>query len=104
ALARHILFDRHRALVVYQGKASVLDAKNRAVSLRFGDIGTIAIRYDGLSFVVDSVSGEVQINNLLVTAGSSLPGACVVALGGSHRRSTDRRFITFDISHPEIVL
>ncbi|RDU98160.1 serine/threonine-protein kinase [Trinickia dinghuensis] len=104
ALARHILFDRHRALVVYQGKASVLDAKNRAVSLSFGDIGKIAIRYDGLSFVVDGVSGEVQINNLLVTAGSPLPGACVVALGGSHRRSVERRFITFDISHPEIVL
>ncbi|WGS50114.1 serine/threonine protein kinase [Paraburkholderia sp. D15] len=104
ALARHILFDRHRALVVYQGKASVLGADNRSVSLSFGDIAKIAIRYDGLAFVVDSVSGEVQINNLVVVAGSTLPGACVVALGGNHRRSNERRFITFDISHPEIVL
>jgi len=103
-LAQHILSDRHRALVVYQGKASILDAKNRHVNLSFGDIGKIAIRYDGLAFVVDSVSGEVQINNQSVTAGSTLPGACVVALGGSHRRNDERRFITFDISHPEIVL
>ena len=104
ALARHILFNRHRALVVYQGKASILDTNNTYVSLSYGDIGKIAIRYDGLAFVVDSVSGEVLINNLAVVAGSILPGACVVALGGLHRRNNERRFITFDISHPEIVL
>lgn len=104
ALAKHILFDRHRALVVYQGRASVLSADNRGVNLAFGEIGKIAIRYDGLSFVVTSVSGEVQINNQALAAGSALPGACVVALGASHRRANERRFITFDISHPEIVL
>lgn len=104
ALARHILFERHTALVVYQGNASVLNAHNRSVSLSFGDIGNIAIGYNGLAFVVDSVSGEVQINNQAVAAGSALPGACVVALGGSHRRNNERRFITFDISHPEVVL
>lgn len=104
ALARHILFGRHRALVVYQGKASVLDANNRSVGLNYGEIGKISIKYDGLAFVVESVSGEVQINNQAVAAGSRLPGACVVALGGAHRRGNERRFITFDISHPEIVL
>jgi serine/threonine-protein kinase len=104
ALARHILFDRHRALVVYQGNASFLSAENRSVSLNFGEIGKISIRYDGLAFIVSNVSGEVQINNRSVVAGSALPGACVVALGGAHRRSNERRFITFDISHPEIVL
>lgn len=104
ALARQILFDRHRALVVYQGNASMLDAANRSVGLNFGEIGKIAIKYDGLAFVVVDVSGEVQVNNQAVAAGSSLPGACVVALGASHRRNNERRFITFDISHPEIVL
>lgn len=104
ALAQHILFDRHRALVVYQGKASVLSADNRSVGLNFGEIGNIAIKYDGLAFVVESVAGEVHINNQAVTAGSALPGACVVALGAAHRHANERRFITFDISHPEIVL
>ena len=104
ALARHILFDKHRALVVYQGKASVLSKDNRSVKLAFGTIGAATIRYDGLSFIVDSVSGEVQINNRSAVVGSSLPGACVVALGAAHRRANERRFITFDISHPEIVL
>lgn len=104
ALARHILFDKHRALVVHQSRASVLSSTNRSVKLAFGTIGEIEINYDGLSFVVVGVAGEVQINNQQVIAGSSLPGACVVALGGAHRRATERRFITFDISHPEIVL
>lgn len=104
ALARQILFDRHRALVVHQSRASVLSAANRSVSLAFGTIGALTIRYNGLSFVIDSVSGEVAINNQAVAAGSSLPGACVVALGAAYRHSSERQFITFDISHPEIVL
>jgi serine/threonine protein kinase len=103
-LARQILFDRHRALIVYNGKATELNFENRSVILAFGVIGKIVIRYDGLSFIVESAEGEVQINNQAVKAGLTLPGACVVALGGSHRRASDRRFITFDISHPEIVL
>ena len=103
-LARHILFDKHRALVVYQSRASVLNAANRSVNLAFGTIGELSIRYDGLAFIVDRVKGEVAINNQVVAEGSALPGACVVALGAAHRRANERRFITFDISHPEIVL
>jgi eukaryotic-like serine/threonine-protein kinase len=104
ALAKHILFDRHRALVVHNGQASVLSSANRSVNLAFGDIGKISIKYDGLAFLVAGVSGEVHINNRPVVEGSILPGACVVALGAAYRRSNERRFITFDISHPEIVL
>lgn len=104
ALARHILFDKHRALVVHQSRASVLSAANRSVNLAYGTIGSLSIRYDGLAFLVDRVNGEVAINNQAVAAGSVLPGACVVALGAAHRRANERRFITFDISHPEIVL
>ncbi|QHE84898.1 hypothetical protein [Hydrogenophaga sp. BPS33] len=96
--------SKHRALVVYQSRASVLSAANRSVNLAFGAIGALSIRYDGLTFLVDSASGEVAINNQTVAAGSVLPGACVVALGAAQRRANERRFITFDISHPEIVL
>ncbi|MBL8467254.1 serine/threonine-protein kinase [Methyloversatilis discipulorum] len=103
-LARHLLFDKHRALVVYQGEASVLSSASREVNLAFGGIGSVSIRYNGLNFLVENVSGEVHINNQALAAGSALPGACVVALGAAHRRPNERRFITFDISHPEIVL
>ncbi|CAN7172238.1 serine/threonine protein kinase [Acidovorax sp. LjRoot118] len=104
ALGRHILFDQHRALLVHNSRASVISAANRSVKLALGTIGSIEIQYNGLSFVVVSVSGEVQINYQPVTTGAVLPGACVIALGAPNRRAIERRFITFDISHPEIVL
>lgn len=102
-LAKHLLHNKHRALIVFNGKASYLDATRPSVVLRLSSIGEIEIRYDGFNFVVASVSGEVFINNAPVTAGDRLPGACVVALGSSDRRAA-RRYITFDLSHPEIVL
>lgn len=102
-LAKHLLHNRHRALIVFDGKASYLDATRPSVVLQLSSIGEIGIRYDGFSFLVDSFSGEVFINNAIVAAGDQLPGACVVALGASERKAA-RKFITFDLSHPEIVL
>lgn len=102
-LAKHLLHNRHRALIVFDGKASYLDATRPSVVLRLSSIGEVGIRYDGFNFIVDSASGEVFINNAPVTAGDRLPGACVVALGSAERRAA-RRYITFDLSHPEIVL
>lgn len=102
-LAKHLLSGKHRALIVFDGKASYLDAKRPSVLLRLPDIGEIGIRYDGFDFLVNSVSGEVFINNALAAAGDCLPGACVVALGAPERKAA-RKYITFDLSHPEIVL
>ncbi|MBS1196496.1 MAG: protein kinase [Proteobacteria bacterium] len=102
-LAKHLLHNRHRALIVFDGKASYLDATRPSVVLRLASIGEIGIRYDGFDFLVDRVSGEVFINNSPVAVGDHLPGACVVALGAPERKA-DRKYITFDLSHPEIVL
>lgn len=102
-LAKHLLCNRHRALVVFNKNASYLDATRPRVDLRLSSIGEIGIRYDGFHFLVDSVSGEAFINNTTVAAGDRLPGACVVALGAPERKA-DRKYITFDLSHPEIVL
>lgn len=102
-LATYLLRNKHRALVVFQRQASYLDAARPSVTLRLPSIGEIGIRYDGFNFLVNSVSGEVFINNAPVSAGDYLPGACVVALGG-RERGPSRTYITFDLSHPEIVL
>lgn len=109
-LSRHILYDMHQALVVYKGRAKYLGAKQRTITLNLNargstdNIGSVNIDYDGLKFFVAKVSGEVFINNTPVWVGYELPGSCVVALGNSHRESYNRAFITFDLSHPEIVL
>lgn len=102
-LAKHLLRDRHKALVVFQGKASYLDATHRSVSIRLPSIGEVEIRYNGFCFLVQSVSGDVFVNNRRVAVGDELPGACVVALGSSEQTNR-RKYITFDLSHPEIVL
>lgn len=102
-LAKHLLQNRHKALVVFQGKASYLDSQHRSVSLRLLLMGEVEIRYDGFNFSVGSVSGYVSINNRLVTVGDVLPGACVVTLGAPEH-GNQRKYITFDVSHPEIVL
>ena len=74
------------------------------MDLNLPTVGQIMIHYDGLVFEVATVTGEVFINNRAVAAGDILPGSCVVSLGGQHRRANVRKFITFDLSHPEIVL
>ena len=104
ALARHLLFDKHQALVVFRGRPSYLNAGNRNIALDLPTFGRVEISYDGLMFRVTAVTGEVFINNSIVSAGQSLPGCCVVALGSQARRNNERAFITFDLSHPEIVL
>ena len=102
-LEKQLLRDKHRALVLFDGRATYLDANRRSVVLRLPMIGEVSITYNGFDFLVSSVTGEVFINNDDVAAGDRLPGACVVTLGAPYRQ-TQRKHITFDLSHPEIVL
>jgi serine/threonine protein kinase len=103
-LARRLLHDRHQALVVFNGAESRLNHGNRSIDLNLPTIGQIRITYNGLDFLVESASGEVQINNRAVVVGEAIPGSCVVSLGVWPRRANERKFITFDVSHPEMVL
>lgn len=102
-LARHVLFNRHQALLVFQGRPSYLNARNRSVNLSLQNMGQLQISYDGLDFRVLSLSGDVLVNNRQLQVGDALPGSCVIALGAQAHGSR-RRYITFDLSHPEIVL
>ncbi|HEY8035648.1 MAG TPA: protein kinase [Methylobacter sp.] len=102
-LAKHLLFNRHRALVVYKGQPSYLDANNRSVSLTLNSMGHVEIQYDGLDFRAANVLGDVYVNNMQFNSGDILPGSCVVALG-TPAQGNLRKYITFDLAHPEIVL
>jgi serine/threonine-protein kinase len=103
-LARHILNGRHQAILVYNNRPSRLDNDNRVVVLNFAGVGKADVVYDGLKFFLENVEGEVVVNNIDVGDGYVIPGSCVVALGRYPRKAIERRFITFDVSHPEIVL
>jgi len=99
-LGRHLLFDRHRANFVLNGKESVLDASKRSAKFSFGTEGVLAVSYDGIAFRVTEVSGAVHINNMPVDVGFELPGACVIVLGVGRVRG----IITVSLSHPEVSL
>lgn len=103
-ISRHLLRDKHRALAVNDGKALYLDATRRTIGLSLPTIGSVKIFYDGLRFEVQSVDGEVYINNRPVRKGVELPGSCVVAIGGAHRKANSRAFVPFDVSNPEVVI
>lgn len=102
-LARHVLFDRHQALLVFQGRPTYLNAKSRSVKLNLPNMGQIQIKYDGLDFRVAALAGDVYINNQRLAVGDALPGSCVISLGAPDQ-GMRRTHVTFDLSNPEIVL
>lgn len=102
-LGLHLLKDRHRALLVIQGKTYVLDKTNRVVQLSVAGQGEIDVAYDGLRFNITSVSGDVSINNISASVGDTLPGSCVIILGHPNL-GVLRTMLTADVSHPEVAI
>jgi len=104
-IARYLLFNKHQALIIVDEKTLKLNKENTEVKLTYGTIGQINIRYEGTKFKVSLAQGEVFINNQPAKQGATIPGSCVIAIGNpSNRRNNERKFITFDVSHPEVVI
>lgn len=99
-LRRHLLYNRHRGLLILDGQTYEVNATTQIVNLRSGATEAIGISYDGLRFTVSSVAGTVLINNVSVVVGQELPGCCVIGFGP---RNTFRNFVTFDVSNPEVM-
>lgn len=101
AIENNILFDRHRALFAHNGEVHYIDATKREATLSVANKGSITIQYTGLDFIVKALIGDIKINNQVATENMLFSGACVVSFGNGER---DRVHITFDISHPGVVL
>lgn len=103
-ISKHLLFDKHQALAVHNGRSHILNSVSRSAQLSLGTIGACNLQYDGLNFIMSNVVGEVYVNNALITHSHQMMGACVIAIGGAHRHASERNYITFDISNPEVTL
>jgi serine/threonine protein kinase len=103
-IAKVLNYDKHQALAVYNGKSYILNKSSRKVSLSLSNIASFDLVYNGFSFTLENVTGEVFLNNTMVTSSVEIPGACVVGLGGIHRPHYERNFITFDVSNPEVAI
>lgn len=99
----YLVRDRHRALLLSQGKAYFLDKSKRIVKLAVAGQGSLTITYDGLRFVLSGVTGDVAVNNMALKNGDTLPGSCVIVLGATVL-GPRRTMITVDVSHPEVTL
>lgn len=102
-IERYLLKDRHQALVVMNGCTHSLNASKQKAVLSVKGMGEFNVSYDGLRFYLDSISGEVYMNNIPITSKTEMAGSCVVAIGAPVRKAA-RRYITFDISYPEVTL
>jgi serine/threonine protein kinase len=100
-LARRLLYGKHRAVVTY-GAMHELSIPGKSISLRT-TLAAVTIKYDGLRFIIESIEGDVFINNSIAQIGNMLPASCVITLGASHLGSS-RTFVPFNVSHPGVVL
>lgn len=102
-IGKYLLFGKHRALVMKGTNEYILEKVNQVVKLDSPNYGSLSIKYDGLDFLIESVSGAIFVNNQSVYQGQALPKDCVITIG-SPSAGGSRLFITFDISNPEVVL
>lgn len=98
-IKHHLLRDRHRALLVLGDKTHEINASSPGGKISSGPIDSIGIKYDGIRFLANSISGQVTVNNNVVFVGDRLPACCVITFGPS---SGNRKFVTFDVSNPEV--
>lgn len=99
-IGKHLLLDKHKMLLTHAGTEYRLDATKRKVSLSWGG-SILQVIYDGLNFVVSSISGLALVNNAAVSKGYIFIGSAVIVLGTPPQ---GRASITADVSHPEVML
>lgn len=99
-LRRHLLYNKHRALLVLGGNTHEINAATPSVNVKSGTIGVIGINYNGVKFIVSSLSGSVFVNNKVIDIGDDLPECCVITFGLKYG---PRSFATFDVSYPEVM-
>ncbi|ELV2204458.1 serine/threonine protein kinase [Escherichia coli] len=104
-LKKILLHNSHRALLISDNKKPVvLSATHKTESYNNPGVGSVEITYSGSEFYISDISGDVYVNNIRAKKRNLLPSSCVIILGPAGRTTTKRIFITFDLSHPEVVL
>ncbi len=71
----------------------------KGININIPGIASFRLTYDGLDFRMINISGDVDINNVRATNDCIIPESCVLTAS----KGPMRRFLTFDISHPEVV-
>ena len=80
-----------------------LTSAQPTVRVNAGPIGSVTIKYNGLDFLISNFAGYVSVNGIPATINGVLPGSCVITIGADLLGS-GRQHLTFDVSHPEVVI
>ena len=99
-LRSHLLFNKHRALIVLNGQRHEINSTKTKSTVKSSDGSSLVIRYDGYKFFAEDVSGAVCANNYALQKNTELPNSCVISFGAS---GSGRTFVTFDVSNPEVM-
>jgi serine/threonine-protein kinase len=102
-LEKYLLYGKHQALAVLNDNVYIFDTNRKKARLKVANIGEFLIEYDGFSFYMDEVSGDVFVNNIPVNTRYELSGSTVITIG-LPELGMSRRYLTFDISNPEVTL
>lgn len=102
-LIRYLLKDRHRGVLCYAGGVYEFSKPGQNAKVRVKELGGVVLNYDGLVFYASNIDGDVYVNNVRINDGYIFSGSCVITLGGPEQ-GRKRHFLTFDHSHPEVVL
>lgn len=103
AFENELLYGKHRALLINKGTPYRLEGVGSKVRTRRASVDSVTIGYNGYSFVASDVIGDVYVNNRRIYDDFTLNGSSVIVLGAPELK-WDRKFITFDVSHPEVIL
>lgn len=101
ALEKILLKDKHNALVVMKGQQHKISSTSRKANITWGSNSSMTINYDGFDFMIESINGLAKVNNIRIIANKVLHGCSVITL--ERKDSTNRTFVTFDISNPEVM-
>lgn len=97
-----LLYNQHRGLLVDGATVYELNSSSKGVKIQ-AISNEVHISYDGYSFVITATEGDVYINNMPAKVGTKLPASSVITLG-AQSLGYHRRFFSFDISNPEVIL
>jgi serine/threonine-protein kinase len=102
--ARHLTVGKHKGLFS-QGQEAVFELSHSKsnVNIRIGPLGSLKADYDGLNFIITSVSGNIYVNNSPAIVGMTLHESCVLTFGNIDLGSK-RQWVTFTSSQPEVIL
>lgn len=103
-LERHLVRNQHRGLFV-RGNAEMVELSRADpdVTIKIGKLGSLRVAYDGIFFRVQTVTGDVYINNRAVVPGIVLHESCLLTFG-EYSLGPEREWVTFFASQPEVVL